>query len=499
MNSRHVAVVAVWVVACAAGHAQSAATEGGDALPASFGAVEEAVGRIRASYDEIRLRFTEKERQLRQAISAQEAAEAQARLAEARAKEVEADRDMLRERNRRIEGDLSHAQETIAGLLRTVTNLEEQVAGAQREARKAAQDRDALRADAEKARERMLAAERERDRAREALYGLEARLKEIITGAVAPSEPTVAKPEPPRPEPPRPEPVATQRPEPPKPAPEPETARPPSVADSPALQLAPKPAPEPPAAMVAPPPTGTTVVPASSKAPPIPEPILSNAPPTGLIAAADPLTQGHRPAPDAVRPAPSATDRILADASAAFDAGDWAKARAAYREVLSADAANPVAAVGLTEVLMQIGETREARERAQALLAADPASARRLFLAGRAAARDGRTDEALDLLTRAMQAAPENADVKRELAAVLFDQQKHREAADMFVAVTKIDSHDGESWFNACASLLMLDPMPRKQALEYYEKALRLGEPRDERIEKRLGSPAIPPDISPVR
>jgi tetratricopeptide (TPR) repeat protein len=146
-----------------------------------------------------------------------------------------------------------------------------------------------------------------------------------------------------------------------------------------------------------------------------------------------------------------------------------------------------VASVGLTEVLMQTGETREAFERARALLAADPASVRRLFLAGRAAARDGRSDEALDLLERAMAAAPGNPDVKRELAAVLFDLHRHREAADMFVAVTRMDPNDGESWFNACAALLMSDPPPRRQALEYYEKALSLGEPRDERIEQRLG------------
>lgn len=487
MNTRPVAIAVACVAACAAVRAQTGAAESADALPASFGAVEEAVGRIRASYDEIRLRFTEKERQLRQAISAQQAAETQVRLTEARLRESEADRETLRERNRRTEGELSRAQDTIAGLLRTVTNLEEQAASAQRETRRAVQDRDDLRADLEKARERMLAAERERDRAREALYGLEARLKEIISGAVAPMEPSVAKPEPPKPEP-----VVTQRPEPPKPAPEPVTA--PRTVESPALQLAPKPVPEPPAAMVAPPPTLAAVVPEHSKAPPIPEPILSNASPTGLIAAAPPLVTAPAPAPVL-----SETERVLADASAAFDAGDWAKARASYRQVLSVDPANPVAAVGLTEVLMQIGETREARERAQALLAADPGSARRLFLAGRASARDGRNDEAAALLDRAMQTAPENADVKRELAAVLFDLQKHREAADMFASVTRIDPNDGESWFNACAAPLMLDPMPRKQALEYYEKALRLGEPRDERIEKRLGSPAIPPDISPVR
>ena len=173
MNTRAVAIAVACVAACAAVRAQTGAAESADALPASFGAVEEAVGRIRASYDEIRLRFTEKERQLRQAISAQQAAETQVRLTEARLKESEADRETLRERNRRTEGELTRAQDTIAGLLRTVTNLEEQAASAQRETRRAVQDRDDLRADLEKARERMLAAERERDRAREALYGLE--------------------------------------------------------------------------------------------------------------------------------------------------------------------------------------------------------------------------------------------------------------------------------------------------------------------------------------
>ncbi len=501
MNLRLFAIATTCMVVGAAVRAQTNAPAGGDALPNPLGDVEDAIGRIRSSYEEIRLRFVEKDRLLRQAISAQQAAEAQCRVVETRLGEAEADRKDLRDRNRRIESELSKAQETIAGLLRTVTNLEDQVASAQRDARKASQEKNDILATADKARERMADAEKDRDRARDALLALEARLKSLITGSAPPPEPArtpVKEPEPAitveaPPVPPKPEPV--------KPSPAPPT--PPDVpTEKPALQLAPKPVPELPAAMVGRPSDEPAENRKSTTAPPIPEPILTNAPPAEMVAPAPPLVPATRTeaAPAADRERPEAIDRILADASAAFDGGDWDRARSLYEKVLADSPSDPVASVGLTEVLMQTGETGRALDKARQLLDADPASPRRLFLAGRAAARDGRSEEALGLLERAMKGSPDNPDVKRELAAVLFDLRKYRESADMFVATTRLDAADGESWFNACAALLMTDPSPLKEASRYYEKALSLGEPRDERIEKRF-RPALstPARMSPAK
>lgn len=535
MNTRLMAIVAASATAGVV-VAQSAGDASAGSVPDPLASVDEAVGRIRSSYDEIRLRFADKERQLRQAIVAQQAAEARCGAAEAMLKESEADRKSLRERAQRLEDELSRARDSIAGLSKTIAGLEEQVAAAQRETRHVAQERDSLHAAAGSARDRMVDAERDRDRARASLAGLEARLQDLVAGAIVPPPGTVL-----------------QSVRPPLPPPEPSVHPTPAVAQKPALEVAPPPAAEPPASMVTPAPRESEDPPAKTAAPTIPQAILTGmpavatsaaptdvsapaiaapAPPAVVVAspaattaapaavvapapavtvaspaptAAPPIVAVPPPAAapqitviaSATRPAatnaasPSAatvegTERILAEASSAFDSGDWARARTLYQRVLTDDPSDPVASVGLTEVLMETGETREALRRAKVLLAADPDSSHRLFLAGRAATRNGENDEALSLLERAMAAAPGNPDVKRELAAVLFDLRRFREAAETFVAATRLDSKDGESWFNACAALLMTDPAPLKLALEYYEKALSLGEPRDERIEKRF-------------
>jgi tetratricopeptide (TPR) repeat protein len=533
MNTRLMAIVAASATAGVVA-AQSVGDASAGSAPDPLASVDDAVGRIRSSYDEIRLRFADKERQLRQAIVAQQAAEARCGAAEAMLKESEADRKSLRERAQRLEDELSRARDSIAGLSTTIAGLEEQVAAAQRETRHVAQERDSLHAAAGSARDRMVDAERERDRARASLAGLEARLKDLVAGAIAPPPGAVL-----------------QAVRPPLPPPESFVHPMPAVAQKPALEVAPPPAVEPPASMVTPAPRESENPPAKTAAPAIPQAILTGmpavatsappsdtsapaiaapAPPTVVVApptattavpaavvAPAPAVTVASPAPAAALPAaapqiaviapatrPAATnaaaasaamtsaatvegtERILAEASSAFDSGDWARARTLYQRVLTDDPSDPVASVGLTEVLLETGETREALRRAKVLLAADPDSAHRLFLAGRAATRNGENDEALSLLERAMAVAPGNPDVKREMGAVLFDLRRFREAAETFVAATRLDSKDGESWFNACAALLMSDPAPIKLALEYYEKALSLGEPRDERIEKRF-------------
>ncbi len=524
MNTRLMAIVAASATAGVVA-AQSAGDASAGSAPDPLASVDEAVGRIRSSYEEIRLRFADKERQLRQAIVAQQAAEARCGATETMLKESEADRKGLRERAQRLEDELSRARDSIAGLSKTIAGIEEQVAAAQRETRHVAQERDSFHAAAESARDRMVDAERERDRARASLAGLEARLKDLVAGAV------VSSPGP-----------VLQSAHPPSPAPEPSVRPAPVIAQKPALEIAPPPAAEPPASMVTPAPGESEAAPVRTAAPAVPQAILTGTPPMGTsgppatasappavtaappaivvappasttaapvaVIAPPPATQAApqvapSPPPPVTLIAPSAgvavtnaaaspaamtegTERILADASSAFDSGDWARARTLYQRVLTDDPSDPVASVGLTEVLMETGETREALRRAKVLLAADPDSAHRLFLAGRAATRNGENDEALSLLERAMAAAPGNPDVKRELAAVLFDLHRFREAAETFVSATRLDPKDGESWFNACAALLMTEPAPMKQALEYYEKALSLGEPRDERIEKRF-------------
>lgn len=560
MNYRTAARMALGLAFAAMCRGAPADESASDGLPTdALAVVEEAVARIREGYEDIRLRFEEKDRLLREAVSARQAAELKVRSLESLLEEGESVRRGLQERINRTEFELNAAKEQSESAQSMLDSKDEQLSHLRRDFDRLRREQTSLQADLDRAKARADSAERERNRLRDALTGVEMRIRGVsMMPSVSPADPVAPEPsesmdsgmiiplpsvagpiesemensDPPlqKPAPSLQAPVPARPVKrmvlemPGKPAPEPLTSElaasmpplPDIVAGEPAL--APEPSPIAPPAPPAKVKTSPRATPSSDRAaifasaPDIPDPILTNSTPasytmpssdTPAPEAASKTSPAHivQPQPgteDAPRTSALAIDRDLADASAALDEGEFERACEVYERILDSSPDDPIASVGLTETLMLMGDADGALRRAKSILRGDPDNVHRLFLAGRAAAQAGHPDDALLHLERASRSAPDRTDIRHELASVLFELRRFQEASDAFLDIARLDPGDGEAWFNACAALLMTNDPPLSKASSYYERAVNLGEASDERIERRLRTdPADPTSTKP--
>ncbi len=437
--------------------------------------IESAVARIRTSYEQLRLRMDEKDRQLRRARAAQQAAETRRRELETRVQDLESENLALQTRVGRLETDLDDARRRAERTAAELRELDDRLQAAHRDLRRLTQERDELVASLQRERSRADEADTERLRLRAAVRDLERRLR----SATEPESPTTELDETP----------VDRMPE-SRPPPEPDG----SVTSAPApITVVPRPVPELPAATVAavpvPPEPAALAAAGGASPPPVPTPILSStaAPPPAAVAAS-PMTLVPADEVDEAE-----LTRLLVLAAAAREEGRWADARALYAQALNLRPGDAVAATGLAETLLEAGELTAADRLARDLLAAAPDHPDRLLLAGRIAARLGRADEALRQLRQARERAPLRADIARELGAAFHDAGRFDEAAVTFIAAAGLDPDDGLSWFNAAVCLLKTTPPNRRRAADCYRRAIELGEPNDERIEQRLREPDTAP------
>ncbi|MDZ4199904.1 MAG: tetratricopeptide repeat protein, partial [Kiritimatiellia bacterium] len=138
------------------------------------------------------------------------------------------------------------------------------------------------------------------------------------------------------------------------------------------------------------------------------------------------------------------------------------------------------AALDAAQSLLTAGEADQAYLRTQEILAANPRDLEALALLGRIETTRGRLAEAIVALETAARRAPRQTGYKKDLALAFFAAGRLDNAIEEYKKVVEIDKRDGESCFNLAALYLMLPRPDKKEAATFYERALRLGEPRDE-------------------
>ncbi|MBV9867257.1 MAG: tetratricopeptide repeat protein [Abitibacteriaceae bacterium] len=103
---------------------------------------------------------------------------------------------------------------------------------------------------------------------------------------------------------------------------------------------------------------------------------------------------------------------------------------------------------------------------------AHPADAELNILAGRAEALAGDPQRAAHLIDKALEAAPENADIRFWAAQFLY-QRGHKELAEkIFFEVTQLDPHRGDAWVSLAE--ISLNAMDYSSALKRLDEAERL-------------------------
>jgi Tfp pilus assembly protein PilF len=263
---------------------------------------------------------------------------------------------------------------------------------------------------------------------------------------------------------------------------------PPASATPAAPPVAPAPA-APPAAPVAP--AATTVIPPAGTQPTSPAPIASD---TGNAAAAPAAPQRARragpvrrtgPAPAAPRPAAARdgaititparvqTDPMLESAYQAFNAGDLARAREAYQQVLRAKPDSRDALLGLAAVEMQTGHYAAAERLYARLIELDPRDAHaQAGLIGLKGEVDPLAAESR--LKNMIAQQPEASFLNFTLGNQYAAQGRWAEAQQAYFRAYSGDPAHPDFAYNLAVSL---DQMHQaKPALEYYRRALALAQ-----------------------
>jgi len=133
---------------------------------------------------------------------------------------------------------------------------------------------------------------------------------------------------------------------------------------------------------------------------------------------------------------------------------------------------NPEALEHLGVLLTEKGETTEAIQALQAVMEKMPTDARRIELA-QAYAQNKQMGKAQSVLQPALQASPNDLDLRMFYGKLLRDQRKFLEAADQFSAATRIKPDAVAAWNELSAALVLSEQYP--QALAAFDHIRALG------------------------
>ncbi len=202
------------------------------------------------------------------------------------------------------------------------------------------------------------------------------------------------------------------------------------------------------------------------------------------------LRQARTEAREAPRSAPD--DAARQALQTALDAGQWEAAAQASETLLNKNPRDRDARRGLAAAHLGAGDVRGALEILESLIREDDRQPDALLLSARAWSAAGNLDlaaeryaRAAELLPRARRAA-ELPVILKELGQTEYELGRLKDAERRFREVIRARPDDAEAHFNL-AAVLLSQPNPSKdEAQKAYARALELGEPRDEELEKRL-------------
>ncbi len=231
--------------------------------------------------------------------------------------------------------------------------------------------------------------------------------------------------------------------------------------------------------------------PSSPAAPASPEPAAAvEAAPAGADApAAAPEAAGD----PAELSAPAATaavyipaDQLTAEGNRLLQQGHNEEAERLFASALARDPEVLGARQGLATCRYLAGDYAEALRLATEVLKADPRSGQASGLAGISAWRQGDLKTATRMLETAVKRDEDNAQWHIYLGIVYYAEQKQSPALRELRKAVELNPNLAEARFNLAIVLAMAEPENLDEARQNYQASLRLGNPRDERIEKML-------------
>ncbi len=183
---------------------------------------------------------------------------------------------------------------------------------------------------------------------------------------------------------------------------------------------------------------------------------------------------------------PAGAGALVAQAERAFAARRFDEAEKKYLEVLRQDEKNVYLLGNLAATQLEMDHVADVEKNLGRALAIDPQDAFCLTLSGMVKFREGKFDEALDVLSRAATIDPQNPETQNYLGITLSQKGQRAAAEAALRKAIKIQPAYPGAHHNLAVIYATQKPPFLELARWHYEKALALGHPKNSELEKLM-------------
>ncbi|MFH0880796.1 MAG: tetratricopeptide repeat protein, partial [Lentisphaerota bacterium] len=190
--------------------------------------------------------------------------------------------------------------------------------------------------------------------------------------------------------------------------------------------------------------------------------------------------------PVAVTQTVSVVNRLILDGNRALKEGKMAEAEASFKSALAQDSTASGARLGLAACFYMNGAFLEAKRMLGDVLRTDPVNSQALGLQGIIAWRENDLSSAASYLSRAIRQDPGDAQLHNYRGIVLHSQGFTEDAIKEFSKATELNPSMSDAPYNLAVALASLRKPRLDEARKSYQAALKLGYPRDDKLEQLL-------------
>lgn len=183
---------------------------------------------------------------------------------------------------------------------------------------------------------------------------------------------------------------------------------------------------------------------------------------------------------------PPGAASVALEAQRAYAAQRFDVAEKKYLEVLTLDPGNVYTLANLGAVQLELNKLTEAESHLKRALALDPDDAFSLALLGLLKFRQQKTDDAFDALSRAAKLDPDNAQTQNYLGLVLSQKGQREPAEAAFRKAIQLAPGYAVAHYNLAVYYATQQPPTRELARWHYQKAVSVGHPKSDELEKLL-------------
>ncbi|MBL9179633.1 MAG: tetratricopeptide repeat protein [Verrucomicrobiaceae bacterium] len=184
--------------------------------------------------------------------------------------------------------------------------------------------------------------------------------------------------------------------------------------------------------------------------------------------------------------APTAIEKIIAQANEAYMSKDFEGSAKLYQDALRAEPRNVTALIGLGMTRQRDNKHDEAEVSLQKALAYDPSNEPATFALGVTYFKQERWKDAMTYFEKSLARRPDNASGRHYLGIIATKLSLLERAEREFKTALAIDPAYGEAHFNLAVLYVTWDPPQWDKARAEYDEAIKKGVKPDKNLEKLL-------------